>query len=101
VRELQNILEHAFVLCDGERLELGHLPPRFLVRRGSGAAAIAIRDATRAAESGLIAEALARHGFDRLGTARALGIHKSTLHRKLRALGLALPERDGRTRSST
>jgi outer membrane receptor protein involved in Fe transport len=33
------------------------------------------------------------YGFDRLATARALGIHKSTLYRKLRALGLALPER--------
>jgi len=100
VRELENILEHAFVLCDGDRLELGHLPPRFLARRGLGAGSPAIRDAARAAEACLISEALERHGFDRLATARALGIHKSTLHRKIRALGLALPERDGRARRS-
>jgi len=96
VRELENILEHAFVLCDGDRLELGHLPPQFLARRGSRAASPAIRDAARAVEAGIITEALGRHGFDRLATARALGIHKSTLHRKIRALGLALPDRDGR-----
>jgi len=96
LRELENILEHAFVLCDGDRLELGHLPPQFLARRGSGAASPAIRDAARAVEAGIITEALGRHGFDRLATARALGIHKSTLHRKIRALGLALPDRDGR-----
>jgi DNA-binding NtrC family response regulator len=96
VRELENILEHAFVLCDGGRLELGHLPPQFLARRSAGAASPAIRDAARAVEAGLITEALGRHGFDRRATARALGIHKSTLHRKIRALGLALPDRDGR-----
>ena len=98
VRELENLLEHAFVLCDRDRLELGHLPPRFLARRGPGGASPAIRDASRAVEAGLIAEALARHGFDRLAAARALGIHKSTLHRKVRALGLTLPDQDGRSR---
>jgi PAS domain S-box-containing protein len=98
VRELENVIEHAFVLCEGERLELAHLPPHFLARRGSAAASPAIRDAARAAEAGLITQALERHGFDRLATARALGIHKSTLHRKIRALGLVLPEADGRSR---
>jgi DNA-binding NtrC family response regulator len=98
VRELENVIEHAFVLCEGERLELAHLPPHFLARRCGAAASPAIRDAARAAEAGLITEALERHGFDRLATARALGIHKSTLHRKIRALGLVLPEADGRSR---
>ena len=94
VRELENILEHAFVLCEGDRLELSHLPPHFLARRGAGAGSPAIRDAARAAEAALITETLGRHGFDRLATARALGIHKSTLFRKIRALGLALPGRE-------
>jgi PAS domain S-box-containing protein len=98
VRELENVLEHAFVLCDGERLELRHLPPRFVSGRGRVTCSPAIRDAARAAEAGLIREALERHGGGRLATARALGIHKSTLFRKIRALGLALPERDGRSR---
>jgi transcriptional regulator of acetoin/glycerol metabolism len=98
VRELENVIEHAFVLCDGGRLVLLHLPPHFLARRGSGAASPAIRDAARAAQAALILEALEQHGNDRLATAGALGIHKSTLHRKIRALGLALPEGDGRSR---
>jgi PAS domain S-box-containing protein len=96
VRELENVLEHAFVLCDGEQLELRHLPPHFLARRGRGTPSPAIREAARAAEAGLIREALEQHRSDRLATARALGIHKSTLFRKIRALGLALPKRDGR-----
>jgi PAS domain S-box-containing protein len=97
VRELENILEHAFVLCDGGRLELRHLPPHFLARRGQETPSPAIREAARAAEAGLITEALRRHDFDRLATARALGVHKSTLFRKIRALRLALPDRDGRS----
>jgi PAS domain S-box-containing protein len=98
VRELENVIEHAFVLCDRERLELAHLPQHFLARRGAVAASPAIRDASRAAEAALILEALERHGNDRLASARALGVHKSTLHRKIRALGLVLPDGDGRSR---
>ena len=36
--------------------------------------------------------------FNRLAAARELGLHKSTLFRKLRALGLELPAQDGRSR---
>ena len=61
----------------------------------------AIRDAARAVEAGLITEALGRHGFDRRATARALGVHKSTLHRKIRSVGLTLPGRGGRSRSDS
>ncbi|MGB9606711.1 MAG: sigma-54 interaction domain-containing protein, partial [Bryobacteraceae bacterium] len=39
VRELENILEHAFVLCRGERIELEHLPPELKPARESGAVA--------------------------------------------------------------
>jgi PAS domain S-box-containing protein len=96
VREIENIVEHAFVLCDGERLELRHLPPRFLARRGTSLPSQGVRGAARAAEAGLIAETLARNGFDRQATARTLGIHRSTLLRKIRALGLDLPSRGSR-----
>jgi PAS domain S-box-containing protein len=99
VRELENLVEHAFVLCAGDRLELAHLPPRFLARRSADPSFPGIRGAARAAEAGLIAEALARTGYDRLAAARALGIHKSTLFRKVRALGIRLPGRDGRARA--
>jgi DNA-binding NtrC family response regulator len=58
VRELENILEHAFVLCDGGRLELRHLPPHFLACRDQETPSPAIREAARAAEAGLIMEAL-------------------------------------------
>jgi DNA-binding NtrC family response regulator len=49
-------------------------------------------------EAVLIADALRRHAGNRRAAARELGIHSSTLFRKARALGVDLPERDGRYR---
>jgi len=46
-----------------------------------------------------IRAALERHGGNRLAAARELGIHKSTLFRKMKQLGIRPPDRDGRTRS--
>jgi transcriptional regulator with PAS, ATPase and Fis domain len=46
-----------------------------------------------------IRSALERNGNNRLAAARELGIHKTTLFRKMKKLGIPLPEEDGRTRS--
>jgi transcriptional regulator with PAS, ATPase and Fis domain len=35
--------------------------------------------------------------FNRAATAEAMGIHKATLHRKIRKLGIELPPEDGRS----
>jgi len=99
VRELENILEHAFVLCPGGMIEPQHLPPRI---RPAGAAAPEFRGARtlEEIEARFIRDALARNGWNRLATARELGIHKSTLFRKIKSLGIVLPEQDGRTRQN-
>jgi PAS domain S-box-containing protein len=97
VRELENILEHAFVLCPGGMIEPHHLPPRM---RPAGAAEPEFRGARtlKEIEARFIRDALARNNWNRLATAKELGIHKSTLFRKIKALGIVLPEQDGRTR---
>jgi len=96
VRELENIIEHAYVLCPGPTVELAHLPPRL---RGKGGG-IAPRPRTlRDAEAAFLREELARHGWNRKATAEALGIHRTTLQRKLRELDVALPGIDGRRRT--
>jgi PAS domain S-box-containing protein len=97
VRELENIVEHAFVLCSEGQIEARHLPSDFaahvpLESRPS------IHTSVRAVEAHVIREALRRNHYSRLATARELGMHKSTLFRKVKALGLALPEEDGRSR---
>ena len=49
-------------------------------------------------EAQVILDALKRNKYNRLEAARDLGIHKSTLFRKIKMLGLDLPKVDGRTK---
>lgn len=97
VRELENIIEHAFVLCSEGQIEARHLPSDFAAHAPLDSSP-SIYTSVRAVEAQVIREALRRNHYSRLATARELGIHKSTLFRKLKALGLALPEEDGRSR---
>jgi len=100
VRELENIIEHAFVLCRGPLIERQHLPPQ--LREGArpepqpGSAGLTLR----ALEKMHITEAVRRHRGNRTAAARELGINPSTLFRKVKALGIELPENDGRSGQS-
>ena len=96
VRELQNILEHAFVLCRGGIIEPRHFPPEM-----TRVAAREIVDPghkmnLKVVEQSLIREALSKHQGSRARAAAELGIDLSTLYRKIRRLGIDPPERDGR-----
>ncbi len=98
VRELENIIEHAFVLCQGGIIEPHHLPenlrPRSTSRlRKPGKGARTLKDAERWA----IVEALKRNRWNRQAAANELGIHKTTLFRKIASLGIELPSKDGRS----
>jgi transcriptional regulator with PAS, ATPase and Fis domain len=100
VRELENVIERAFVLCGAGRIDTAHLPAE-LTGSGRSAPASAAENlaaSRRSAEAQAIQAALAACGNNRQQAARALGLHKSTLFRKIRALGLGLPDGDGRTR---
>lgn len=83
VRELENILEYAFVLCRGDRIELENLPPE--LRPAEAAEAGGGPMTLEAAERRLIEAALRRHGGNRTRAARELGIDPSTLYRKLKS----------------
>jgi len=103
VRELENIIAHAFVFCSEGMIELHHLPQDFavpnlpLVFSGKKIKSD-IKTAVKALEAQTILESLKRNCNSRLATAKELGMHKSTLFRKIKALGISLPERDGRSR---
>jgi len=89
VRELRTAIEHAVVLCRGERIMLRDLPPNV---RGNGAAQAAA-DAARLltqndltvqeAEKQLIIRALKESNGNRTLAAKKIGISRRTLHRKL------------------
>ncbi|MDD3642848.1 MAG: sigma 54-interacting transcriptional regulator [Candidatus Krumholzibacteria bacterium] len=97
VRELENVIEYAFVLCRSGQIGIRHLPANLQPRRDTGAPPASSLDEL---EGRLILDALERSGFNRERAAAELGIHKTTLWRKIRSLGLRLPPADGRGRRS-
>jgi len=88
VRELENIIEHCFVLCEGEIIEAKHLPTS--VRPAlKGEKAEDSKPATiKQMEIILIRQALRRTNGNKTAAAKQLGIDKSTLFRKIRAIGI-------------
>jgi len=100
VRELENIIERAFILCQEGPIRLEHLPEELRSRSHGGSEAHPVRQAHELLDVQSILAALERHGFNRLAAARDLGIHKTTLFRRMKKLGIALPEQDGRSRFS-
>ncbi len=93
VRELENAIEHAFVLCHNSVIEPQHLPPRIV----SGAEkAPAKSPETVLDEEALIRQTLERKAGNRQKAARELGMHRTTLWRKMKKYGLEnLEEKDG------
>ena len=88
VRELENIIEHAFVLCRGGLIQMEHLPPH-LRSTAPGAPILSGPSKTlRAMETMMIGETLRRHQGNRTRAAKELGIDASTLFRKIKALGI-------------
>ena len=88
VRELENIVERAFVVCRSGQIELRHLsePPPCAGINGSSRPG-----GLHQLEAAFLMSALRRNNWNRLETARQLGIHKTTLFRKIKSLGLAVP----------
>ena len=96
VRELENIIEHAFVLCSGGMIQHDHLPEELRPRtRLAGRETL---DLLSEYEKDLIVSSLRKNRWNRLRTANDLGIHKTTLFRKIRKLGIDLPDMDGRSK---
>jgi transcriptional regulator with PAS, ATPase and Fis domain len=91
VRELENIIEHAFILCHGWFIEPSHLPlelggtvPERVLKARPG---MSLQDW----EAIHIVDAVRRHDGNRAAAARELGINPSTLFRKVKAMGIELP----------
>ncbi|MGE4545510.1 MAG: sigma-54 interaction domain-containing protein [Pedobacter sp.] len=96
IRELENVIERAFILCSQGDIGIEHLPRELT---GHGAAADSdsdIRSAHDILDAQAIRSALERNAFNRLAAAKELGIHKTTLFRKMKKLSIPLPEQDGR-----
>jgi len=91
VRELENIIERALVLCSSRVIESKHLPEPLCgmacVEDPKQAGFMTFKQV----EAAFLMNALRRNNWNRLKTARQLGIHKTTLFRKIKSLGLEIP----------
>ena len=91
VRELQNMIEHAFILCKSGLIEPHHLPENICLPRSMESSGSNETMNMKDLEAVFITNMLRRHQWNRLQTAKALGIHKSTLFRKIKALRIQIP----------
>jgi sigma-54 dependent transcriptional regulator, acetoin dehydrogenase operon transcriptional activator AcoR len=89
IRELENAIEHAFILCPKDLIQPEHLPD--LLRRENQPIHFPVGLSLKEQEKRLLWEALERHGWRRMATARELGINKNTLRRKIQDYGLVQP----------
>ena len=87
IRELENILEHACVLCRGALIEEKYLPYDFMEKTGrKGDLHQTADNALTSSEARIIRQVLDRHGDNRTAAARELGMSRTTLWRKSKKL---------------
>jgi len=92
VRELENILEHALIICQEESIQPGHLPEYLQVHasihKSHPPRNMKHIDVTDKEECDHIIAMLERHNWHRSKTAKALGMDRTTLWRKIKKYGL-------------
>ena len=93
IRELENVIEHACVLCRSETIERRHLP-MYLQAPGSclGEDIISRTDVATVQhqwEKERILEVLKKHRWHRQRAAQALGMDRTTLWRKMKRYGIS------------
>ena len=93
VRELENAIEYAFILCPSGLIQPQHLPEHLRpeYQPGPPLTGLTLREIDKRA----LWEALERHHWRRMATARELGIDKNTLRRKIKRYGLTPPGKAG------
>ncbi len=86
IRELENIMQHAFVLCKEPIIQLSHLPKELVaaVSLEKGVTPLSLKEMERR----VIREALLDHDGNRTSAAKRLGIDASTLYRKMKRYGI-------------
>jgi len=88
IRELENAIERSFILCDNGPIGIRHLPDELTYRYRDRKTGRDMKSAREVLEAQTIQKALERNEGSRLAAARDLGIHKSTLFRKMKKLGI-------------
>ena len=92
IRELENIIQHAFIRCKADLIGLEHLPEELFEKTDYRKESLSdLQTLHHPGEVEQIRSLLNRHGGNRIETAKALGISRSTLWRKIKKYGLVNP----------
>lgn len=95
IRELENTIERSFITCNTQYIDTIHLPDELKIKVFEKPNND-IKLIHKTLDIHTIETALKRNNYNRLATARDLNIHKTTLFRKIKSLGITLPKKDGR-----
>jgi two-component system, NtrC family, nitrogen regulation response regulator NtrX len=87
-RELRNVIERMVILSPGEQLGRDSIPVEVRVQRETGPKS-SVQEARESAEREHILRALEEANWNVSGAARALGMERTNLHKRIRALGLS------------
>jgi len=89
IRELENTIEHAFIFCKNSAIEPHHLPGQFQQGNDTKSPAIVSQvNSLDELERLYIENVLEECDNNKVLTAKKLGIHKATLFRKIKKLGI-------------
>ena len=92
VRELRNVIERMAILSPSDVITQESVPLEMRMP-GANAASSSLEETRAQAERNRIREALEQAGWNVSAAARALGIERTRLHKRIRALGLAKDRR--------
>jgi two-component system, NtrC family, nitrogen regulation response regulator NtrX len=87
-RELKNVIERMAILTPGEQLGLDSVPLEIRLPKESTARS-SLQDARHAAEREHILRALEQSHWNVSSAARALGMERTNLHKRIRSLGIS------------
>ncbi len=102
IRELENIIEYATLVCKNNLIGIKHLPDnlsqnayinKLIESKDTDAPVLSWHEL----EKSFIYEALKKNNWNRSATAAQMGIHPTTLWRKMKHLRLKIPKGDKRT----
>ena len=103
IRELENMIEYATVVCKNHWIGIEHLP-EYLNKEWTGIKMTVEKDSDRDGSSwndmerSYIYEVLRKNNWSRSAAASQMGIHTTTLWRKIKRLNIEIPKQDGRTK---
>ena len=90
VRELENMVEHAFVLCGWNRIDVDCLPRELTMKQEKTDLSVSLKEEHpfEKAEAEIVKRILEKNKGNRVNAADELGISRATLWRKIKRYGL-------------